>query len=334
MQNVVGRSVCGSEKPINPIVVFDTAAQPECDRFGLWRDHVASVLAAFDFDPIEDRPFHARMETLSVGALKVNRGDSATGSWVRRPNHLSDGREHLALYLGGGGAFRMVQGGMDSVHGPHHFALIDDSKPSEFFLETSDGDYGFVLPYDVLHRLAGRAGAFSLPYTGVPTAGLRLLRNYLESIYAAPEDLTDPRVAEMVYDHLLDLIVLGLNPSRDMAYQAQNRGLKAARVQAILAAIEANFAVPGISFKAIAAQLHISQRYLHELLEERGLTFTRMVLEKRLDKAIAMLRDHGRDNLRISQIAYECGFNDLSYFNRRFRARFGETPGGIRGKLP
>jgi len=35
---------------------------------------------------------------------------------------------------------------------------------------------------------------------------------------------------------------------------------------------------------------------------------------------------------RISDIAFECGFNDLSYFNRCFRRRFGLTPTAARGK--
>ena len=32
-----------------------------------------------------------------------------------------------------------------------------------------------------------------------------------------------------------------------------------------------------------------------------------------------------------ADIAYACGFNDLSYFNHRFRARFGAAPNDFRG---
>jgi AraC-like DNA-binding protein len=39
-----------------------------------------------------------------------------------------------------------------------------------------------------------------------------------------------------------------------------------------------------------------------------------------------------RDERRISDIAFECGFNDLSYFNRCFRRRFGLTPTAARGR--
>jgi AraC-like DNA-binding protein len=35
---------------------------------------------------------------------------------------------------------------------------------------------------------------------------------------------------------------------------------------------------------------------------------------------------------RVAEIALEAGFSDISYFNRLFRARFGDTPTGIRGQ--
>jgi AraC-like DNA-binding protein len=37
--------------------------------------------------------------------------------------------------------------------------------------------------------------------------------------------------------------------------------------------------------------------------------------------------------LTISTIAFNCGFGDLSYFNRCFRHRFGATPSEVRHSL-
>jgi AraC-like DNA-binding protein len=33
---------------------------------------------------------------------------------------------------------------------------------------------------------------------------------------------------------------------------------------------------------------------------------------------------------RICDIALQAGFSDISHFNRLFRARFGDTPSGVR----
>jgi AraC-like DNA-binding protein len=35
--------------------------------------------------------------------------------------------------------------------------------------------------------------------------------------------------------------------------------------------------------------------------------------------------------MRVSDIAYACGFNEVSYFNRCFRRRFGASPTQMRG---
>jgi AraC-like DNA-binding protein len=50
----------------------------------------------------------------------------------------------------------------------------------------------------------------------------------------------------------------------------------------------------------------------------------------RLRKAADLLAHAGER--RISDIAFDCGFNDLSYFNRCFRRRFGAPPTQFRGR--
>ena len=39
---------------------------------------------------------------------------------------------------------------------------------------------------------------------------------------------------------------------------------------------------------------------------------------------------HGVKGVRICDIALQSGFSDISHFNRFFRARFGDTPSGVR----
>jgi len=65
------------------------------------------------------------------------------------------------------------------------------------------------------------------------------------------------------------------------------------------------------------------------LLYEAGASCTTRLLELRRRKAADLLAHSGER--RISDIAFGCGFNDLSYFNRCFRRRFGQTPMAARG---
>ncbi|WP_347405189.1 helix-turn-helix transcriptional regulator [Mesorhizobium sp. WSM4884] len=130
---------------------------------------------------------------------------------------------------------------------------------------------------------------------------------------------------------LADLIVLALGGNGEVAEIAASRGLRAARLREAIAVIEARFADPTLSTHMVARAVGLSRRYLNTLLLESGRTFAERVLELRLQKACAMLSDIRNDAMKISDIALAAGFNDVSYFNRRFRARFGASPTQHRG---
>ena len=62
-----------------------------------------------------------------------------------------------------------------------------------------------------------------------------------------------------------------------------------------------------------------------------GLKFTEYLARVRLEDAKAKLLN---PNLRISEVAYEVGFQSLTQFNRSFRSLFGQSPTEYRAKLP
>ncbi len=108
-----------------------------------------------------------------------------------------------------------------------------------------------------------------------------------------------------------------------------NRGTRCA---AILRAIESRSGDPNLSAITVAKMLGITPRYVHLLLEATGKSFTHHVLERRLERAAALLRDPRWRYRKIADVAAEVGFSDLSYFNRAFRRHYGMTPSAMRGE--
>lgn len=90
------------------------------------------------------------------------------------------------------------------------------------------------------------------------------------------------------------------------------------------------YADPTISPATFARLLGISSRQVHLLLEETGRTYSEHIREHRLQAARRMLESPRYLSWRVIDIALAAGFSDLSYFNRRFRARFGDTPQALR----
>jgi AraC-like DNA-binding protein len=139
-----------------------------------------------------------------------------------------------------------------------------------------------------------------------------------------------PELAPIIGDHLLDLVAAALGPTAEAAELIARRGLKAVRLRAILAEIARRFSEPDFDLDNVAGALGLSRRYVQQLLEETGKSFTEHLVERRLDRAFAMLTDRRCLHLAIIDIAFAAGFGDVSHFNRMFRRRFGETPSGAR----
>ena len=129
--------------------------------------------------------------------------------------------------------------------------------------------------------------------------------------------------------HIYDLAALALGASREAEEVAKGRGVRAARLQGIKRDISGNLDRE-ISLADLAARHRVSPRYVRMLFESEGTSFSESVREQRLRRARSKLLSRRFDHLRISDIAYEVGFNDLSYFNRAFRRRFGHSPGEVR----
>ena len=162
---------------------------------------------------------------------------------------------------------------------------------------------------------------------------MRYLRRYLHVLLGPTGAEGDPLLTAHVETTLLDLVALALGAQRDARHVAAARGLRAVRLQAVVAEIKGGFADAVFSVDRAAERLGLSPRYVQTLLHETGETFTERVLELRLQKARKMLASPRNLDAHVGQIAYACGFNQVTYFNRCFRRRFGLTPTAARGAL-
>jgi AraC-like DNA-binding protein len=262
----------------------------------------------------------------SFGAVGVGRVDGSPSRFSRRTAHLSDGRDLISMNISGGGRF-CVEGvqGLDR-YGRHGAVILESSRPST--LHSLDDSTAWTIcmeraPLEPL--LAGIRGPIQrcLPSDN---PGIRLLEGYLGSLFSLGQDC-DLTLAAL---HIRDLALYALGVRGDTQALVRERGVHAARQSAVLGAIAARAGEPGLDPAGVAAQLGLSVRYLHRLLEPTGRSFAQHLLERRLERAATMLRDPGCGHFRIAEIASSAGFSDISHFNRSFRHAFGDTPYGMR----
>jgi AraC-like DNA-binding protein len=177
-----------------------------------------------------------------------------------------------------------------------------------------------VVPH--IKRFAG----LKLNNTGM---AVKLLARYLDGLQGG-DAVGDEREARIFGEHLLDLIGMAIGVDGESRQLAERRGVRAVRHAAVLRDIERNIADSRLSAAAVAERLGVTPRYVHFLLEESGRTFSEHVLVRRLKIVEDLLGDAEKGKLKISAIARQAGFTDMSYFNRCFRNHFGDTPSGYR----
>jgi signal transduction histidine kinase/CheY-like chemotaxis protein/AraC-like DNA-binding protein/ligand-binding sensor domain-containing protein len=88
--------------------------------------------------------------------------------------------------------------------------------------------------------------------------------------------------------------------------------------------IEANINDFNFTVEQLASELHLSHSQFGRKLDAlTGFTPNRFIRNIRLRKAKELLLNQ---ELSITAVAYDCGFNDPSYFTRIFKKEFGKTP--------
>jgi AraC-like DNA-binding protein len=118
---------------------------------------------------------------------------------------------------------------------------------------------------------------------------------------------------------------MAVGATQDGREIAKGRGMRAAR-----AFVLRNLARHDLSAATLALHLGGTPRYIYMLFENEKESFAQFLLGERLMRVHQMLIDEHFVSSPISAIALDSGFNDLSYFNRTFRRRFGMTPSEAR----
>ena len=101
------------------------------------------------------------------------------------------------------------------------------------------------------------------------------------------------------------------------------------KLKTILSYVELHYAEP-ITIEDIAGVCYYSKSYFMKFFKESmGVGFIAYLNDFRLEIAAQMLL---AADTNIMDIASACGFDNLSYFNRSFKKKYGVTPGRFRKK--
>jgi AraC-like DNA-binding protein len=279
----------------------------------------------FEIEPLGDQP-------LRIDATLRSLPNFAMASGLRSPMRVHRSAElidnddlHLVVIAQGTGELR--QQGRVATISAGEAVLTDNGTPAIFVMPTQSHTITYRFSRDLLrHRIANLDDIVARPFPSDHQV-LRLLIGYA-GVLGEQSALSTAELRSAVSGHMHDLAALLFSAG---AAAPLADGLRAARLKAMKDDIFRRLADSSLSVGEIARSQQISERYIRQLFADDGTTFTDFVRDARLARAHRILTDVSEPHRPINAIAYECGFNDLSYFNRVFRQRYGMTPSEARG---
>jgi AraC-like DNA-binding protein len=308
---------------------FSTRELPERERIPMWREELGRSLLRVDIEPLLDLPFDVEA---TLRALPGLRTIACTGSAVhfrRTRAAVADGDDSIGIIVNMGESAIVTQRGQDMALGAGNAIAVLHEEPAT--LSYAAGSHlGLSVPRAALAPLVTDIDDATMRLIPHNSEALRLLVNYLRLV-GDELVLSTPKLRRVVVTHVHELVALVLSPGRAVSEDGLS-AVVAARLSAALDHIAACFRDPELSVAAVARSLGISPRYLQRLLEMSGKSFTERVNQLRLQRAFTLLTKASASPRRISDIALEVGFSDISHFNRLFRSHFGDTPSAVRAQ--
>ena len=306
---------------------FSTDQLPRRERLGILHDFVGRIVARRQFRPLDEEI------RIDLGAfaladdVTVCKARYSPISGKRTREMITDGREDYLLTVHDADCELAVEGREPITVKAGDLMLVSEASVAEFRLPQVNVNVvslGFAQLKARMPRIEGR------PFYHAPlgATGAALAGGYADLLFRNPVEAQT--AGDRASSHLYDLAALTFGAAMGGDAGFDRTGIGAARLELIKKDVRARLRDPGLGINSVAKSQGVSPRYVQRLFEREGTTFSDYVRGCRLELAHAMLCDIGRLAQSISSIAYDCGFSDLSYFNRSFRERFDMTPSDIR----
>lgn len=313
-------------------MLIDTGILSEPDRKAFWRDEVC---APFMYSaPVyqNDEAFCGTHEIRLLGSTTFLETRSTRYGAVRGSAEIRQTPDEFAVLMRQRAGTRWIaQFDRRVTMTAGDLILVDSTAPMATGMDDPGALECIVMPRSVLARRVDNLDRTLARTLKAESRAGTLLNAYCDMVIAQSETV-DPQHQPWLEGTFHDLVAMafGGDPARMENGVAT---LQSARLQNLVSHIERNFGDLHLSPETVAVRFGISQRYVHKLFEASPMSFRQTLVQRRLTAARQALLDPRQAHRSIADIAFSCGFGDLSGFNRSFKATYGATPRGMRAGM-
>ena len=282
---------------------------------------IRRVCGSFDLEPMwRTGIVNGDVTTRRIGPFDTAIVALDASEVARSPRSIrQDPGEYFFLLMQDAGQCRVEQGDQVTELLPGDMFLVDSVKPSTFLYrgERSNQVSLHIPREEMLHRFGSAC-----------TGGLSISRDdplWIAMRAVIAKMLLEEGAQAQLGEAFLCLMGAYLHSARAAGASAETLLSRA------LAMIDRHRADPTFGPRELAARLNVSERMLQRHFRPLGETPGHRLLSRRLELAHARLsaRKGEQPAEGVTAVAFDCGFNDLSYFYREFRKKYATTPGAV-----
>jgi AraC-like DNA-binding protein len=298
---------------LNPVKLSTSAVRP-AERLDYWNEISNEVYGPVQVRSRASGDFFGNILRLPLGGCELTSAGS-TPACLKGTGTC----DILTLQLMRYGHCQMsIDGDHFAKLGPGDMFLLDNSMPYTIAFDEQVEAIVVLLPNA---RLAERArlltGNLGRAFSG-NVGGSGILSSFLRSAWSDLQAGFSDSWSDILSDTIWNLVEMAFASTETVDTHSPKQEQMRRAAQKL---IERNLCDANLGVSRIADELRVSERRVQSLFAEMATTPSKYILERRLDFAAERLRiDKGAP---ITEIAYAVGFNDLSYFCRAFRRRFG-----------
>ncbi|MFF9147491.1 AraC family transcriptional regulator [Streptomyces sp. NPDC014861] len=306
--------------------VFDSADVDPADRVDACDEMIRTFTAPCDI--VHEKPgpdVQMRLDVTRYGPVSVVCGSGTGVQVTRTPRHLREiTRPTVSIAIQTSGQAHHEWGGTMTQLKASDAVLIDGTRSQS---------YGWT-GHGAVRTLVAESSAIALPpdviRTAVPLAPMSPLTPLLVhhagvlAGEAGPIARQGPGVQALGHATLDLMRALIMSVVEDSALRRSVA--RQTLLERVLAYTHLHLADPDLNAERIAAAHFVSPRTVFRVCAEAGISLEQEIIDGRLRAVRRALEDPANRHRTIDAIARSQGFQNITFFNRRFRLAFGTTP--------
>jgi AraC family transcriptional regulator, positive regulator of tynA and feaB len=305
---------------------FMTRGLPQSERLNGWARAIEPICGPLLMEC--DSDFEGRIDLRAIKNLMAARIIHNARSARRGRNgvrYRNLRALHVIYQLSGRSSIR--QGSREALLLAGEMAMLDSSQPCRLRFEGKNAQIWLQLSEQDLHT----HGALTHPQLALTVTGAAatLIGTTMRTVFADPRAWTDLQ-KNAIRSALLSLVAATWCGTE--IHPAAKTGRESVRpiVHIVQNYILTHLNSTQLAPESIARSHGISVRHLHRLFKATGTSLAHWIRRCRLDRCAADLLDAAQATERVTQIAFNWGFNDSAHFSRAFKEEFGQSPSVFR----